>query len=86
MSERFFFGSLYILGVFVALLLVAGGVKSAMSSGKIDYCYVENISGSTGGYEVIGHRPWKGQDAHLGAAGSPEAANELIKNSVICPK
>ena len=77
---------LFLLTTVVAVLLILGAVKSALASGKIDYCYVENISGSTGGYEVIGHRPWKAQDAHLGAAGSPEAANELVKNSVVCPK
>ena len=86
MNDKFFELSIFALVVAVVAFLGFMTVKSATSSGKIDYCYVESIRGATGGYEVIGHRPWKVENAHLGAAGSPEAANELIKNSVSCPK
>jgi len=85
MSNAFVERSLYALAVVTCLFVVYCLARVTMSDGRIDYCYIDNISGTTGGYEVIGHRPWRA-DAHLGVGGSPEAANEVLKNSGICPK
>lgn len=57
----------------------------ALTSGRVDYCYVDNIQGQTGGYEVIGHRSWS-RNAHLGVAESPTRANDLMTSSASCPK
>jgi hypothetical protein len=60
-------------------------VKVVSTDGQVDYCYVDNINGRTGGYEVIGHRPWR-PDAHLGVASSPDSANVIMADSNLCAK
>ncbi len=73
----------------LTIIVVLGGFgvyalfKTITSTGKIDHCYVDSISGMTGGYEVVGHRSWR-QDAHLGVANSAEDANIILLNSVVC--
>ena len=74
----------------VVVTLIVGcvffvGYKIFASDGKIDYCYVDNIAGNSGGYEVVGHRPWK-PNAYLGVAESGARANEIMRDSVSCPK
>lgn len=77
---------IYLILAVAVVLSIFGFValyKAASSDGRVDYCYVDNVSGPTGGYQVIGHRPWR-PDTHIGVAGSPEAANEILKSSALC--
>ena len=77
------------LGLLIGAALAGFGLVAlynvATSDGKVDYCYVNYVSGTTGGYEVVGHRAWR-SDAHLGVSGSPEGANELLRNSALCQR
>ena len=86
MSNTFVERSLYAVLVMIICFFAYCLTRVTLSDGRIDYCYIDNIKGSTtGGYEIIGHRPWR-PDAHLGVASGPEAANEVLKNSLACPK
>ena len=77
-----FFGIVF--GVAFAILVAFGLFalyETATASGKVDYCYINQ---EYRGYDVIGHRPWR-PDVHLGLANSPMEANEVLKNSLVCP-
>ncbi len=77
--------ALFALAVVAVCFIGYALCETMLTAGRIDYCYVDNIQGNTGGYEVIGHRPWS-RNAHLGVSGSPQGANEIALNSASCPK
>ena len=75
---------MFFVVVVVAISVIFGTYalyKIASTEGKVDYCYVDHLS--TGGYEVVGHRPWR-PNAHLGTAGSPDEANKILVTSATC--
>lgn len=67
----------------VALVLGSLTIMPMLTSGKVDYCYVDSYTpGKIAEYRVYGHRPWR-VDALMGITTSADEAQKMLEKA--CP-